>query len=157
METEMDISMVNNVSEIEIVYKSRVKASLRPKIKDSKDAALIFKKYWNQNKIGLLEECFTMYLNRANKVLAIMQVSAGGICGTVVDPRIIFSSALKLTACALIFAHNHPSQALQPSQADIELTKTMKEGGKLLQIKVLDHLILGEEDAYYSMADSGII
>jgi DNA repair protein RadC len=98
-----------------------------------------------------------MYLNRANRVLAIMQVSAGGICGTVVDPRIIFSSALKLAACALIFAHNHPSQALQPSHADIDLTKTMKEGGKLLQIKVLDHLILGEEDAYYSMSDSGII
>jgi DNA repair protein RadC len=157
MEMEMDISVVNNVSEIEIIYKSKVKACLRPKIKDSRDAALIFRKYWNQNKISLLEECFAMYLNRANRVLAIMQVSAGGICGTVVDPRIIFSSALKLAACALIFAHNHPSQALQPSHADIDLTKTMKEGGKLLQIKVLDHLILGEEDAYYSMSDSGII
>jgi len=157
MEQEIDARALIEVSEIEIIYKSRIKASLRPKIKASKDAAVIFRKYWNLNRIGFLEECFAMYLNRANKVLAILPVSLGGICGTVVDPRIIFAAALKLSACGLILAHNHPSQALNPSGTDIQLTKSLKEGGKLLQISVLDHLIICEDDAYYSMADSGDI
>jgi DNA repair protein RadC len=97
-----------------------------------------------------------MLLNRANKILGTFQVSSGGITGTVVDPRIVFQSALKANATSIIIAHNHPSGQLTASQADIDLTKKLKEGGAVLDIPVLDHLIITESN-YYSFADDGIM
>ena len=70
--------------------------------------------------------------------------------------RIIFATALKCAASSIIVAHNHPSMNLTPSEADRELTKKLREGGKLLDIKVLDHLIVTTE-GYYSFADDGAI
>ena len=92
-----------------------------------------------------------MLLNRANKVLGIFEVSSGGSTGTVADPKLVFAAAIKANACGIILAHNHPSGNLQPSQADIDLTKKMKEGGKLLEIQILDHVIITTE-GYYSFA-----
>jgi DNA repair protein RadC len=88
--------------------------------------------------------------------LGIFEVSSGGITGTVADPKLIFVAALKSGACGLVLSHNHPSGNLQPSQADIELTKRIKEGGKLLDIQLLDHLIITSE-GYCSFSDEGII
>lgn len=72
------------------------------------------------------------------------------------DPKLIFAAAIKTNACGIILAHNHPSGNLQLSQADIDLTLKMKEGGKLLEIQVLDHVILTSE-GYYSFADEGLL
>ena len=96
------------------------------------------------------------YLNRANAVLACFQVSTGGITGTVADPRLIFTAALKVNAVSLILAHNHPSGNLFPSTADQELTIKIKEAGKFLEIKLLDHIILSS-DGYCSFADEGLL
>ena len=101
------------------------------------------------------EEFWVLLLNRANRILAREQISAGGISGTVVDARIIFRKALVGGACSLILFHNHPSGNLKPSQADIRLTQKLKKAGETLDIAVLDHLIIGES-AYYSFADEGI-
>lgn len=95
-----------------------------------------------------------MLLNRANKVLGIFEVSSGSSAGTVADPKLIFAAAIKANACGIIMAHNHPSGNLSASQADIDLTKKVKEGGKLLEIQMLDHLIVTTE-TYYSFADEG--
>jgi len=90
----------------------------------------------------LQEQFKILLLNRGNKVVGIYELSTGGITGTVADPRLIFTAALKANAVALILAHNHPSSSLNPSNADISLTQKIKEGGKLLDINVIDHLII---------------
>jgi DNA repair protein RadC len=97
------------VAEIELVYKSKVKASARPLVTSSQSAHEILLKAWDENKIEFVEQFKVLLLNRANKVLGIYEVSTGGISGTVADPRVIFVAALKANACSMILSHNHPS------------------------------------------------
>jgi DNA repair protein RadC len=73
-----------------------------------------------------------------------------------VDPKLLFSTALKLKASSLLLTHNHPSGQLQPSQADISMTKKLIEGGKVLDIPILYHLIISS-NGYYSFGDEGLI
>jgi len=144
------------VAEIQLSYKSDVKSSLRPKISGSRDAYKVLLDTWDQTKIEFLEQFKVMLLNRANKVLGICEVSTGSSTGTVADPKLIFAAALKANACGVILAHTHPSGNLKASQADMDLTKKMKEGGKFLEIQVLDHIIVTGE-GYYSFADEGLM
>jgi DNA repair protein RadC len=136
--------MLNNVSEIEVVYKRKVnvKISERPVIKRSKDGEEIFRDYWEEEKIELLEDFKVLFLNRSNRVLQLMNVSSGGITGTIADPRIILAAASKLGSCSLVLAHNHPSGSLKPSRADEELTKKIKYAAQFHDITVLDHIII---------------
>jgi DNA repair protein RadC len=144
-----------NLAEIEVSYRTTVKASERRKITTSKDAESIFREIWSDT-MELKEEFHILLLNRANKVLGWYKVSEGGMSGTVVDPKLIFSTALKGLASSIILAHNHPSGNLKPSTQDIGLTKQLKQAGMLLEIPILDHLILTSE-GYYSFADEGIM
>jgi DNA repair protein RadC len=109
---------------------------------------------WSLDRIGFLEESKLLLLNRRNSVLGIVDILMGGILGTVVDPKAIFVIALKAGARAIILAHNHPSEKHNPSPQDIILTKKIKEGGKLLDIELLDHLIISR-DGYSSMMEDG--
>ncbi len=103
------------------------------------------------------EEFWIILLNRANKVIGKEQISSGGVSGTVVDAKIIFRKALEVApASSIILCHNHPSGSLKPSQADIDITKKLKQAGETLDISVLDHLIIAE-NGYYSFADDGRI
>ena len=102
------------------------------------------------------EEFRVVYLNRANKIVGIKQISVGGVTGTVADPKIIFRKGIELLSSSIILAHNHPSGNLRPSKADIDLTKKMKEAGKLMEIEVIDHIIVSD-CGYYSFADEGMI
>jgi DNA repair protein RadC len=97
-----------------------------------------------------------LFLNRSNKVNHFQIISEGGISGTVADPRIILKKALEEDAVKIILCHNHPSGSLKPSRADEELTQKIKEAARYFDIKVLDHLIVGD-DGYYSFADEGIL
>jgi DNA repair protein RadC len=144
------------VAEIQLSYRTNVKPSLRPKINSSVDTHNILLKSWDDSKIEFVEQFKVLMLNRANKVLGILDVSTGGVTGTVADPKVIFVAAIKANACAIIMAHNHPSGNLRPSQADIDLTRKIKEGGKLLEIQLLDHVIVTTE-GYYSFADEGLV
>ena len=89
-------------------------------------------------------------------VLGIASLFKGGVVGTVIDSRVIFQYALKANASQLILAHNHPSGNLKPSEADLSITKKIKEGGRQLDITVLDHIILTPDDMYYSFAEEGV-
>ena len=102
------------------------------------------------------EEFWILYLNYSNKVIAKSQLSKGGITGTVVDIRIVFKIALEQNATSIILSHNHPSGKLQPSDADIIITKKIKMAGQQLDIPVLDHLIITEK-GFYSFNDNGIL
>jgi DNA repair protein RadC len=102
------------------------------------------------------EEFWVILLSRSNRVLRTVRISAGGVTGTVADPKMIFKQALGHRACGLILVHNHPSGNLTPSHADRELTRKLKEAGNWLEIPVLDHLIFADRD-YFSFADEGIL
>lgn len=102
------------------------------------------------------EEFWILYLNNSNKIIKSVQLSKGGITGTVVDIRLAFKEALQIGAVGIIMAHNHPSGTLKPSHADIQLTKKLKVAGESLDIKVLDHLIITEK-AYFSFADENML
>jgi DNA repair protein RadC len=101
------------------------------------------------------EEFWVLFLNNSNKILFKTQLSKGGMAGTVVDVRIVFKIALEQNATAIILTHNHPSGKLQASDADIQITKKIKNAGQQLDIPVLDHIIITER-GYYSFVDEGI-
>ena len=102
------------------------------------------------------EEFWVVYLNNANKIIFKAQLSKGGITGTIVDVRLVFKIALEQNAVAIVLAHNHPSGKLQASEADIQVTKRIKNAGLQLDISVLDHIIVTEH-SYFSFADEGIL
>ncbi len=151
-----NVKSLLEVAEILLTYKSNVKPSLRPKVSASRDAYDIFLENWDSTRIELVEQFKVLLLNRAQKALGIFEVSTGSTTGTIAEPKMIFASAIKANACSLIIAHNHPSGNLVASQADIALTRKIKEGGKLLEIPLLDHLIITTE-SYFSFADEGML
>lgn len=102
------------------------------------------------------EEFWILLMNRANEILRPVQISAGGVSGTVADPKIIFKQAIEHLASSMILLHNHPSGNLTPSQADKDLTRKLRDAGRLLDIPVLDHLIFTDK-AYLSFADEGLL
>lgn len=151
----MSVILLSEAAEIQLSFKTKVKPSDRPKIHSSREAYEILIGAWRNDNIELFESFKVLLLNRAHRVLGVLKVSQGGISGTVADPKIIFGAALKCAASGIIIAHNHPSGNLQPSQSDIDLTKKIKEGCKLLDVNFLDHLICTTEN-YYSFADEGL-
>jgi len=128
------------IPEIKLSYSIQVKYSQLPQIKRSRDAYEILLNSWDKDKIDFLEQFKVMILNRAQKVLGICEISQGGSSGTVADPKIIFAHALKANANGIILSHNHPSGNLRPSQANIDLTKKLKEAGRFLEPGLLKHI-----------------
>jgi len=102
------------------------------------------------------EEFWVILLNRANVVMRKTAISRGGVAGTVADPKMIFKEALEQLASSIILVHNHPSGNRNPSTADIQLTKKLKEAGNFLDLPILDHLIYSDQ-GYYSFADEGML
>jgi DNA repair protein RadC len=125
----------------------------KPKITSSRDVFELLKSELTDIPH---EEFWILLLNRANRVIKKYQVIQGGVSGTVADPKIIFKVALEELASGIILAHNHPSGNLSASQADMDLTRKLKDAGKLLEIQVLDHLIVGGLK-YFSFADEGLL
>ena len=125
----------------------------KSKITSSKDVFSII-----MPQIGELnhEEFWVLYMDNSNKVLAKKQLSKGGLTATMVDVRVLFKKAIDLSAVAIIVCHNHPSGKLTPSNSDKELTQKIKASGKILDIKLLDHLIITQKD-YFSFADKGML
>ena len=119
----------------------------------SKDAYVIMRRHF----IDLNhEEFWVLLLNRANKSIAKELISKGGLAGTVVDPKIVFNVALQHSAAYIFMMHNHPSGNLKPSNEDVYLTKKIVEAGRILELPILDHLIIGN-DGYYSFADNSML
>ena len=102
------------------------------------------------------EQFWVLLLNRANQVISKIQISKGGLSGTVADPKIIFHKALQHSSSSIILVHNHPSGNVEPSSADLTLTKQIVEAGAFLDIKILDHIIFGDKK-YLSFLDEGLM
>ena len=149
-------SIFNQVAEIEISYRNEVPAYQRPKITCSDDAYRLLLRHWEDDNLDYCEKFKVILLSRANQVLGIVNVSSGGVAGTVCDPKMVFGAAIKANASSIILSHNHPSGNLTASDADIRLTQKLKEAGQLLDLPVLDHLIV-TRDGHYSFADEGML
>lgn len=143
------------IASLELGKRRQLASALeRPQVTSSRDAYNLLCTYLEDKP---REEFYTLFLNAANRLLGIERISLGGMTSTVVDCRIIFKKALALRGVTqIIVAHNHPSGNLSPSDADKRLTEKLREGGKLLDIKLLDHLIIAA-NRFYSFADEGIL
>lgn len=126
----------------------------KPLISCSEDAYQVLLPYLS----GLAhEEFYILLLNRANRVIDCTAISAGGLSGTFVDIKRIFRLVLANPLVnSIVLAHNHPSGNVEPSKADIELTRKIKRAGNYLDILVFDHIILGY-DRFTSLADRGLM
>lgn len=143
------------VPEIKVSY-SRSGKKFLGKVGNSKDAADFIRKTFKPGTIQLQEQFIAVYLNQANEILGYYKHSIGAINATIADVRLIFATALASASVSLLVAHNHPSGNLQASQPDIDLTKKLQNGGKFLDIRLLDHIII-TKGGYYSFADNGML
>lgn len=124
-------------------------------IKVAADAADYARGFFHAD-IDLYESCFLLMLNQSNTVTAWAKISQGGVVCTIVDPKIVCKIAIDSLASALILIHNHPSGNLSPSASDIKLTKNLAQVLKMLDIKLLDHIIL-TSSGYFSMEAEGML
>ncbi len=143
------------IQEVEIHY-VRPHVSDMVQIADSEEASKLFRLFAGPQKLDYKEFFWVMLLSRSQHALGIAEVAMGSAQGVSVNIKEIFQLALKTNASSIILCHNHPSGSLKPSEADIELTKSISEFGKLIDVRLLDHLIITKE-GYCSFLDEGMI
>lgn len=102
------------------------------------------------------EECWALYLASSGKVIERQRVSQGGVQATVVDSKIILKRAIELLAVQIVLVHNHPSGSAEPSRQDMELTERIAEGARLLDMRLLDHVIIAR-GAHYSFRGHNLV
>ena len=140
------------IAEIKLSYSDTNKTGTS--ICSSKDAYRVFSNFWDKETIELFEEFNIILLKHSCEVLGVVTISKGGVAGAYVDCKLIFSAALKCNASSIILGHNHPSGNLKPSPQDLRLTRKIEEGSKVLDLKILDHIIVSKE-GFYSFKDEG--
>lgn len=143
----------SKLREVSAIYKAGPDIS-NIKITKSSDVNELVRKIFPVD-INYREAMVVLYLNNSNRTISYGIASIGSITGTLVDIRLVLRDALLSLATGIILVHNHPSGNLTPSNTDKQLTQKVKEAGKLMEIKLLDHLIITEND-YYSFMDDGI-
>jgi len=153
---QSQIKSLYRVSEISIRYNYKIPYRDRIQVKSSSMAYEVLNFAWDQNKIELMEQFKILLVDNGNKCMGIVDIAQGSMNACIVATRLLFSAALKAKASGIIMAHNHPSGNLTPSEADKELTNRIWQGGKILDIAILDHLIVSPH-GYYSFADEGIL
>ena len=126
-----------------------------PHVKDSRDIyELLTSSIYDPDEADVTESFYAIFLDSSNGVKGYIKVSSGGVANVLADPRIIFCSALKCLATGIIVSHNHPSGVPRPSNNDRVLTQKLSAGAKLLDIRLVDHIIVGS-NRYYSFLDNG--
>lgn len=125
------------------------------KIQSSKDVYDFAMKFYHED-ILIYESAFIILLNRANDVIGYAKISQGGVCGTVVDPKIVAKYAIDSLSSGVIFVHNHPSGNLKSSIEDRKLSSKLKSGLSLFDINLVDSIIISDA-GYISMVDEGIL
>lgn len=126
------------------------------KISGSSDVAAFLHKTYGRGQIQMQERFVVLYLNPNLEILGYYKHTVGTINEVLIDMRIVFATALASLSVGIIIAHNHPSGNPKPSEIDKKVTKQFVEAGKLLEIRIVDHLIL-TKDSYFSFADAGLL
>lgn len=143
--------------EVTLTYKTNVKPSERSKISNSKDAyELLITRFYPKDTIEHKEIVKTILLNKAHKVLGVINVSEGGIDSSIIDCRLVLQAAILANATSLILTHNHPSGNVNPSECDNRMTLELKKACDFMKISLLDHIIVTNE-SFFSYADEGKI
>lgn len=143
--------------EIEIYYKTTVKAEERPKITQTNDVFRIISELGEMSRNMEYKELFyALYMNTANDVLAVHKISEGTTKQTLVDIKFIMQGAILTNAASLIICHNHPSGNTNPSTEDKKLTQQIGLAAKLFNVQLLDSIIISAED-YFSFCEQGIM
>jgi len=135
---------LNEIFEIDVVYKRPVMSSMA-KVNNCEDVVKLFRDLISEEKIDLKEFFLVALLSQSNHVLGISKVSMGTTTKTIINIKEIFQLAVKTNSSAIILCHNHPSGNLNPSEADVEITRRIKEVCGLCDITLLDHIILAKE------------
>lgn len=141
-----------NIAEVKLSYSCKVRKADRHTLRDSRSAYELMKKIHPKDTLEFEEQMYMLVMNNAAEVIGVKHLSTGGLTGTVVDVGTVLTTALLSRAKNIMLWHNHPSGQLRPSGADITITRKVAEACKLLDIKLLDHIIITPE-SYYSMAD----
>ena len=148
---------LHSLNEIEIRYRRKPIQQEVRRIQNSSDAIALLRLLYDKNRIHYQEESIAIFLNRNNDVLGFQKLSSGGLTGTIVDARILFSIALKTLSSGIILSHNHPSGNLKPSSQDVSLTHRLKKFGNMIDVCFLDHIIVDDTFNYYSFAEEGTL
>ena len=146
-----------NIGELEVSYKYTSSIKERPEIHEPSEAIMVLKKLFNENTICLQEQFSIIYMNYANRVIGTFSEFKGSFNASIVDLKLIVATAVKIMASRIIIAHNHPSGNIKPSDSDKKLTTKLKEGLKLLDIELVDHIILSPDGNYISFANECLI
>ena len=148
--TAIKLMAINEIFDRKIRYAKHYNES----ISSSNDAFNIIKKLYAGIKV---EQFWCLFLNRRNKIISKELLSFGSDCSTIIPIKIVCKRAVELCCSSIIISHNHPSLSITPSGFDIESTKNLSTGLKLLDITLLDHIIYGTAESYYSFADEGAL
>lgn len=141
------------IAVVELAKRLSVEGARRPKIRSPRDAAELLMPEMRYLKKEVFK---VMLLDTKNQLIAVEKISQGALNSSIVHPREVFKPAIKRSCCSLIVAHNHPSGEVEPSAEDIQVTKRLLDGGKILGIDVLDHLIIGD-GRFLSLKEKGYI
>ena len=141
---------MSNMPEITLKYKTG--NYKKTKISTSLDAFQVLLQLYDEDTVDYRETAFVLFLNKANNTIGWMKISEGGTSATVIDPKMIFATALKCNASGIILSHNHPSGQLRASDEDRKMTSNLATIGYIMGIEVLDHVIVCRS-GYYSMND----
>jgi DNA repair protein RadC len=147
-----------NIREIEVSVRYK-KTHIKPKpkvIKKASDAVELARQMFNLDTMSYQEQLILMCLNSANHVIGYRVISTGSINASIIEPKMIFTIALQCCATSIILFHNHPSGNLEPSLEDIAVSKQVKEAGKIMEIRLLDHIIVTEDD-FTSIAERQLL
>ena len=142
------------IAEVKMSYNPKIDIKTAPTISGSNFAARCLAESWED--LEYIERFKIMLLNRANRVKGIINISIGGTAGCVVDVKIVLQAAILSNSSSIIIAHNHPSGNTTPSEADIKITRSIKEACKFQDIALLDHMIITAQ-GFYSFADEGLL
>ena len=143
---------MSNMPEITLKYKTG--NYKKTKISTSLDAFQVLLQLYDEDTVDYRETAFVLFLNKANNTIGWMKISEGGTSATVIDPKMIFATALKCNASGIILSHNHPSGQLRASDEDRKMTSNLATIGYIMGIEVLDHVIVCRS-GYYSMNEEG--
>lgn len=142
----VDIVSIKMIKENSVLYANR-------KIEKPEDCYVLMKRLLDSSDREMLVVCC---LNTKNEPTNISVVSIGSLNTSIVHPREVFKTAVISNSASIIIGHNHPSGDTVPSKEDINITERIKEAGNILGIKLLDHLILGD-DKYLSLKEKGYV
>jgi DNA repair protein RadC len=144
-------STVSNIS-----LKAEKSDFQKVKITQSSDAADFIRQFYGDD-LEIYESFFLVLLNRANATTGYVKISQGGTAGTVVDVKIVAKYAVESLSAGVILAHNHPSGETRPSKEDENITHRITKALELFGIKVVDHIIIGPENSYFSFEEHGML